>query len=57
MYNETNFHDLMFREKYYKHNKNLHYMYVRHCGMYKRELVSKSSKKIIFFLIQVHFSK
>lgn len=54
MYNETNFHDLMFREKYYKHNKNLHYMYIRHCGMYKRELVSKSSKKIIFF-IQVHF--
>lgn len=51
MYNETNFHDLMFREKYYKHNKNLHYMYmyIRHCGMYKRELVSKSSKKIIFF--------
>lgn len=28
MYNETNFHDLMFREKYYKHNKNLHYMYI-----------------------------
>lgn len=28
MYNETNFHDLMFREKHYKHNKTpLHVIY------------------------------
>lgn len=53
MYNEINFYDLMFCEKYYKYNKNFYYMYICNCGMYKRELVFKLLKKIIFFYLSL----